>query len=282
MMFSISRAVFLIPLFACLLVFSVKGFPPKAAILTPDGTVTSGKYAKILSELLESRIEVIDRDLAEAVLSAGEIESPYNMTNLESRNIGTGIGCDFLVLLKSDTLRRSSLERPKYFESYSAVYLVDARSGDLVDWNMHSAKADTAEESLSELMKTANETSGRITAAIVEESRKPARAAPNADEELAADKNARFPLPYRRLKPEYTRSANLYGIAATVDILVEIDKSGAVTGTRIMRWAGFGLDESVEATVRKMNWRPADNKDGSFTMRVLLRYNFRDIADDSK
>ncbi len=97
------------------------------------------------------------------------------------------------------------------------------------------------------------------------------------DEGSAAAKNLRPPQPYKRIKPEYTRDAYFYDIRATVDALVDIDENGTVTAIEIDRWAGFGLDESVAETIRKMNWRPATRNGKALPMRVLLRYNFTKI-----
>jgi TonB family protein len=98
---------------------------------------------------------------------------------------------------------------------------------------------------------------------------------PDADSPLAKD--FRAPIPYRRIKPEYTTEAALYGVTATVEILVDTDANGAITRTEIVRWAGYGLDESVEKTVREMIWRPAMRNGKSVPMRFLLRYNFKKI-----
>ena len=83
------------------------------------------------------------------------------------------------------------------------------------------------------------------------------------------------PIPYRRIKPEYSETAYLNNVTATVEILVDLDAAGSVTRTEIVRWAGFGLDESVQKAVRTMNWRPAERDKRTLPMRVLLRYNFK-------
>jgi hypothetical protein len=63
---------------------------------------------------------------------------------------------------------------------------------------------------------------------------------------------------------------------------VDIDAEGRIAASRIVRWAGFGLDESVEKAVRSMNWRPAMRNGKSLPMRVLLRYNFRKVEKDEE
>ena len=79
-------------------------------------------------------------------------------------------------------------------------------------------------------------------------------------------------MPYKRIKPAYTRVAGFYNIRATIDVL-----AGEVTRTEVVRWTGYGLDESVVATIRSMNWRPATRNGKPLAMRVLLRYNFTKI-----
>jgi hypothetical protein len=100
------------------------------------------------------------------------------------------------------------------------------------------------------------------------------------DEASPDAKNFRSPLPYRRLKPEYTSVANLYAVTATVDATVDLDETGKVLRVEITRWAGYGLDESVEETIRKMQWRSATRDGKPLPIRVLLRYNFKKIETD--
>jgi TonB family protein len=60
-----------------------------------------------------------------------------------------------------------------------------------------------------------------------------------------------------------------------VDALVEIGADGEVADVRVVRWAGFGLDEEVVATIRRMHFHPARRDGEPVPVRVLLRYNFR-------
>jgi TonB family protein len=95
-------------------------------------------------------------------------------------------------------------------------------------------------------------------------------------------KNFRSPVPYKRIKPEYTPVAYLYGVAATVDILLDLDEQGKILRTEIVRWAGYGLDEAVTDAVRKMNWRPAERAGKPLPLRVLLRYNFKKVEKEEQ
>ena len=77
------------------------------------------------------------------------------------------------------------------------------------------------------------------------------------------------------LRPAYTDAASRAEAEATVDAEVEIGADGEVGRIRIVRWAGFGLDDEVVSTIRQMHFRPASRGGQPVAVRVLLRYNFR-------
>ena len=97
----------------------------------------------------------------------------------------------------------------------------------------------------------------------------------STDEGARANSDLREPAPYRRLHPTYTDAADRAEAEATVDAAVEIGSDGEVARVEIVRWAGFGLDESVASTIRQMHFRPATRDGEPVPVRVLLRYNFR-------
>ena len=203
-----------------------------------------------------------------------------------AKNIGTAIGCSYFAIVRAKTLRRYSLEKKEHYESYAAVYGVDTRTGRLIFWGLVTREAPEADHAEKLLQESAAGIASGLVKAIGAET----RSGPNQPADFEVDElpeessdaagEFRPPLPYRRLRPEYTPAAELYGIEATIDILVEIDEKGKVLSTVISRWAGFGLDESVEKTVRAMQWRPASRAGKPFPMRVLLRYNFKKLAKD--
>jgi hypothetical protein len=60
-----------------------------------------------------------------------------------------------------------------------------------------------------------------------------------------------------------------------VEIQVDLDKDGEIKDTRIMKWVGFGLEESVTEAIRRMNWRPAYSGSSAIPSRFIVRYNFK-------
>ena len=255
----------------------------EVAILTPDKADVSRAFAEKLETALAEKHKVIDDSLSETAFKSTAPENPFNLTTEQSKRIGAVIGCDYFVLLRSAALRRRSAQRPEYYESTAVIYAVSSRTGRLVFWKLQRFEAGKPADAAVMLNKSveglATEISATLKATTISEINEPAlpqiEEVPDADSPEA--KNFRAPIPYRRVKPAYTNEAALYDIAATVDILVDADASGTITRTEIVRWAGYGLDASVERTVRQMNWRPAERNGKTLPMRFLLRYNFKKI-----
>ena len=255
----------------------------RVAILTPDRAEKSTAFAEKLETRLSEKLTILDNSMAGAAYLSVSPATPFNLTVEDSKRIGEVVGCDFFTLIRSDTLRRSSFKKAEYYESYAAVYLVSSRTGRLVFWKLQqfeAAKPDRSQKMLDDSVGAlAVEIAENVRSAIKNDLTEPNPAVIEEvpDEKTPAGKNFRAPVPYRRIKPEYTTQASLYDVAATVDMVVDLDEKGTILRTEIVRWAGFGLDESVEKTVRGMNWRPAERNGKSLPMRFLVRYNFKKI-----
>jgi TonB family protein len=271
--------------FALILVFPV--FAQKIAVLTPDKTVGSQIFAAELGKSLSQNYKILDASLSEAAFRSNFYENPFNLSSTEAKNIGAAIGCDYFLLVKYETLRRSSFKKDEYYESYAVIFAVSSRTGNLVFWKLNSFETDKPSEAEKKLFDSIGALTKEISDALqAAKNREITRSPDRKIEELPSEnspetKNFRPPLPFRRIKPEYTATANFYDIEATVDILVDIDENGKILRTEITRWAGYGLDESVTEAVRKMNWRPAERSGKTLPMRILLRYNFKNIEDEN-
>lgn len=260
----------------------------KIAVLVPEKTFPSQALTSKLEISLSNNFKVLDDSLSEAAFSSLKYENPFNLALKEAKNLGAAIGCDYFLLLKIQTVRRYSFEKKEFYESFAAVYAVSSRTGRLIFWRLASFEAADSQSAEKKLLDAANDLSAEISEKIKisakEESNE--KNAENferlPDENSPEAKSFRPPLPYRRIRPEHTKIANLYSIEATVDIEADIDENGKIARTEIVRWAGFGLDDSVTETVRKMNWRAAERSGKPLPTRVLLRYNFKKIANDEK
>lgn len=247
------------------------------AVLDPERSGLSERVARSFAESAERNVKVLDRDLAEAAFRSFEIETPFNLDTETARAVGASIGCRNFVLVRTGVNRRSARGRESYFEAHAAYYLVDSASGRLIHWEIATFDRDSESDAADDLLAAVPETASLVLAKL-----SPATA---PDEKLFSEfpeapdrsETERPPMPFRRLSPEYPGIAFIHGISATIDIEAAIDPEGNVAGTRILRWAGYGLDEAVDAAVRTMQWRPGERNGRFLPMRVLLRYNFREI-----
>jgi len=264
---------------------------PRIAVLD-FGSAAFGKVAADdLHSALTSRKELtlLDREQSRAAANGAGYAGSLNLTVAEARDLGAAIGCDFFVTGDAETLRRSSSERPVYYEAYASIFLVSARSGRLLAWQRPSVQASTPEGAARPLRSELAEASARqwmvqgVLHAMQAERKERARAvetdvpvieeAPDPDTPSAKD--VQTPRPYRRLRPTYPATAASADAEATIDALVDIDERGEVGRIQIVRWGGFGLDEATEATIHQLHFYPAMRNGKPVPMRVLLRYNFR-------
>ena len=266
------------PLFVLLLVAA--SYSQRIAVLTPDDTQGSVAFAFELEARLQPRIKLVDDSLARAAFDSASFQNPFNLSLEESRRAGAATGCDFFVLLRSAVQRRSSFKREEYYEAYAIVYVVSARSGRLIAQPFASQVGDKPDEASKKLLATIPAIAESVVTAMASAARSELAEKPPPPMEEPPDatspeaKEFKAPVPFRRLKPEYTALADLYAVTATVDITIDLDANGQVLRTEIARWAGYGLDESVDKAVRSMKWRPAERAGKFIPMRILVRYNF--------
>jgi len=259
-----------------------------------DTSTAKGVAARITRafEINKEEFRVIDRDQANAAAQGIGYKGSLNLTLADARDLGSSIGCDFFFTGDAQTLRRYPPSGPIYVESYASIFLISTRTGRLVLWEQPSFKAPTPEEAEKALFdslskeedrhrwivairrsfedeRTERINAIRINAPVIEE-------APN-DADANVD-GLQLPRPYRRLKPPYTNDAAHAEVEAVVDVLADINASGEVGQVEVVRWAGYGLDQSVIETVKRLHFVPARRDGLPIPMRVLLRYNFRKPA----
>ena len=265
---------------------------PVLSVLDFGSTPIAKQAADTLRTKLRAtgELTVADPDLSRAAAKGIGYTGSLNLTVTEARDLGAALATEFYILGDAQTLRRSSFETPVYFESYCTIFLVSARTGRLLLWQRPSfedAEATKAEARLSQYLS--DDAQSRRLIAVIKKSHDDERMqrtvltasaeavieeAPE-DEKAAESQGLRAPRPYRRLRPEYPQTAARADAEATVDVVVDVGADGEVGEVQIVRWAGFGLDESTIATVRQLHFFPAMKNGTPIPMRVMLRYNFR-------
>jgi TonB family protein len=267
------------------LTLAVPALGQRLSILAQADSALSAELSQKVGEKLRAmNIRIDDMDLTRSAAGTIKLDNPFNMATVDARRLGSVLGTPFYVLVKAQNLRRTSSEVETYYEAFAAIYLVSSLNGQLVNWDLVSIKQATEIKSKQGLIDAADQAAKTIAEVIdrkpVADSGNQIEFPPVPDEKAPGFKDLRPPMPFRRISPEYTATANLYGIEATVEIEVDVDAEGKIARTEIVKWAGYGLDESVDQTIRKMNWRPATIGSKTLPMRVLLRYNFKKLEKD--
>lgn len=268
------------------------GQRPLVSVLDFGAPPVARQASDTLRERLRSsgELNVADADLSRAAAKGIGYSGSLNLTASEARDLGAALATEFFIIGDAQTLRRSSFEAPVYYESYCSIFLVSARTGKLIFWDRTSfenSEATRAESQLSQHLSGDAFTRRLIavTRKAHEDERMQRTVLPNTaevvieeapeDEKTAEVQGVRLPRPYRRLRPDYPDTAARAEAEATVDVVVDVGADGEVGEVQVVRWAGFGLDESTVATVRQLHFFPAMRNGTPIPMRVLLRYNFR-------
>lgn len=276
----------------CVLIFVVDNCYAKNSVSVVDfGESETGKAVaeRVRAQFRTARdFLVADVDLTRSAAMGVGYAGSLNLSVSEARDLGAALATDFYLLGDARVLRRSSFEKPVYFEAYCSVFLISSRTGRLLMWERPSFNNDDARKAYELLLQQLTDLSDRLVVAMrraSEDERLERTALPTSlppliedapdDEKTAAAQGLRLPRPYRRLRPEYPQTAARAEAEATVDVSVDVGADGEVGDVQIVRWAGFGLDETTLATVRQMHFFPAMKNGTAIPMRVLLRYNFR-------
>lgn len=237
------------------------------------------KFVAAMADASTQRFKTLDTDLSQTAISSAIGNRFYNLTSEQGVLAANVAGSDLIVFVKAQALRRHSFELGDHYESWAAVFLVEGRSGALIAHRLESGIGKTEKDSIDKLLARTDEAMNGISDAVANSKRssvaeiKSVASAPASNSKDAGGFVA--PIPFSRIKPEYTQTAYLYSITATVEIEIDLDETGKITHTQIIRWAGFGLDESVERAVRAMNWRPAYFGKTARPIRFVAQYNFR-------
>ncbi len=265
--------------------FALGQAPVRLAVIDfvgDDGLEVSAR----LRQSVTSEFELLDDDLVRAAtLGAGYLGN-LNLSRDEARALGQSLGCDFFVLGKTLTTRRltGASGEQAYFESLAGLFLVETRTGKLILFSFESAKLETEAASKEKLKNIITQAWPRYAETMIAARKRHAEAVENfqplppAVEVLTDDLAAtgiQQPFFYQRLKPEYTEQADLAGITATVELEAVFREDGTVGDVDVVKWAGFGLDESAVATVKKLRFKPAERDGKKLTLQGLVRYNFR-------
>jgi len=262
--------------------------------LSAKSTAGSQRVEAALAQALghDQRVSLVDASIIEPALKALSYDGSINMSTGEARRLASAIGCDFFVVGKTEALTRSERESESHDEAYAAIMFIDARRGSLVSFDFVSEKASTREAALSGVVnKIKSLAAGYVDqliqfrlSALTLRSKTSGESSFNdliediPDEASARAKGFKPPQFLNRVKPDYTREAELADITATVEATVVFRSGGEVGNIEITRWAGFGLEDSAMRAIRQLKFKPATRDGKPISVRAVVRYNFRRVA----
>lgn len=274
------RSVSYTIVFSIILVAALASYAaaPRVAFVW-DQTAVSDGFGNALMAAAPPQVKALDADMTRTAIRAAIGNKFYNLTSDQGQLAATVADSDFIVFVKAEVLRRNSFDLGDHYEAWASVILIEGRHGTLVEHRLESGKGKSEKDAINKLNELAPTTIEAFMPSITRS--KPVspkmetsiRTVPLEGSPDAAGFVA--PIPFKRIKPEYTPIAYLYSVTATVEIEIDLDETGKVIRTRIVRWAGFGLDGSVENAVRAMNWRPAYFGKTARPIRFVAQYNFR-------
>ena len=239
----------------------------------------------------DSRVALVDRSIVLPALKGLGYDGSINMSRDEARKLGSAIGCDFFVTGKLEAFTRSERAAEEHEEALIGVMIVDARTGALAVFDFAGEKGATREAAIDALVKTL---AARVAGYLDRLSRfQLARAQlissgskkltmeriediPDEGSPLAAGFKA--PEFLNRVKPDYTDAAERADVTAIVEATAVFRANGEVGEIQIVRWAGFGLEESAERAIRQLKFKAATRDGKPVTVRAIVRYNFRRLS----
>lgn len=249
-----------------------------------EGRVVAAQL-RDLAQASNPEFELLDEDMIRTASRGAGYMGSLNLSRDEARALGQSLGCDFYVLGQVQTTRRLAAGEQFYFDALAGLFFVESRTGELILFAYEQAKAQDGRRAMNQLKDTLKRNWSHYAEAI-KSARELQSAAINnigqpspppvevLTDDLAAQ-GVQQPFFYQRIKPEYTEQADLAGIVATVELEVVLQEDGKIGQIEIVRWAGFGLDESAISTVKKLRFKPAERGEKALTIKGLVRYNFR-------
>ncbi len=261
----------------CLLPFAFAQVQPRIAILNFNGETEAASHLRKV--VTQSEFRLVDSDQMNMALKGAGYSGSLNLTLDEARALGLSMGCDYYVIGLAKVLRRLATEKEFYFDVMVAAFLVETRSGKMLRFSFEQArvaKENLANQQLAEFAQTIwRQSADAIKSPPQETMHQPSAEFYDLSSDEAAKLNIKPPQFYRRIKPEYTATAEFAGITATIELKVVFQSDGRIGAVEVIRWAGFGLDESSLATVRQLRFEPAKLNGRPVNVSAVVQYNFR-------
>jgi TonB family protein len=253
-----------------------------------EGGALAGALRGIaLREGLNEPLELVDEQQVASAVRGSGYRGSLNLGLREARDLGMSIGCEYYVLGKVAVGRRigpigtEAGSGASYYLGVIGLFLVEARRGRLGAFSFQQVDGKSEDEARKRLLASLGDVWSRLKKGLVAKARLDASATPDdgvvidLDDPSTPTRGLVPPVFYERLRPQYTSEAQLAEITAAVEIQAVFRGNGQVTDLEIVKWAGFGLDESALETAARLRFKPAERNGQPISVRALVRYNFK-------
>lgn len=258
---------------------------PRVAVLGLGGVETL--RAEVRRVLADDGATVVADSLADAAARGVGYDGSLNPIRDDVRRLVSAIGVEIVVLGTSSVVERESADPNHRWDAFAAVFLVDGRSGRLLRYRgMVILDATRAAAETRLIAAVAAEVATWIDRVRSDEGTvgDTRNTEDSAFVDFVSQPEGRSglipPRFFSRPVPAYTPDADRAHVTATVELLVEFLADGTYGRIEVVRWAGFGLDESSVAAVRSSKFWPARRDGISIPARAVLRFNFRFLGDE--
>jgi TonB family protein len=277
------RAVIFSIIACCLLPGAIASAPPRVAVL--DFVGDGGSEIVSLLRTVSEKYSPVDPAQSLAAVRGIGYQGSLNLTLADARALGAAIGCDYYFVGRIDLPRRLGANNENYYQAIVGIYLIETRRGQLALFDYVQARGADEKAARAGIIEALKSRRGRYEESInagearhLTDAATPPPAALEAIEILDGEVTARDlkpPVFYQRLKPAYTEEAGSIELVSTVELTAVFGANGEVSEVEVVRWAGFGLDESAIATVKQLRFKPGERAGAPVSVRALVRYNFR-------
>ena len=277
------RSIILSIIACCLWTGAVASASPRVAVL--DFVGDGGSEIVSVLRAVSEKYSPVDPGQSRAAVRGIGYEGNLNLTLDDARSLGAAIGCDYYFVGRIDVPRRLGANNENYYEAIVGVYLIESRRGRLALFDYIQARGADEKAARAAIIEELKSRRGRYEETInagevrhLTDAATPPPAALEAIEILDGEVTARdlkSPVFYQRLKPAYTQEAGSIELVSTVELTAVFGANGQVSEVEVVRWAGFGLDESAVATVKQLRFKPGERAGAPVSVRALVRYNFR-------
>jgi hypothetical protein len=267
----------LLPFALCLLPFAFAQAQPRIAVLDFRGEPEAATHLRKI--IGQSEFALVEFEQMNIALKGAGYQGSLNLSLDEARALGLSIGCDYYFLGLAKVVRRLATEKEFYFDVMLGAFLVETRSGQLLRFSFEQAQAANeplARQQLTELTQTIWRQSVDVIKSSPQEitNHQPVELYDLSSDE-AVKLNLKPPQFYRRIKPAYTDTAEFAGVTATIELKAVFQADGRIGAVEVIRWGGFGLDESSVATVKQLRFEPAKLNGRAVNVSAVVQYNFR-------